>query len=292
MKSILVGIDGSERGERALQWAARHANRESARLTLLAVVDTQFIREAGASDESVRTAVQQVLDDAAKGVAEKYPFVTCETRAINGKVVDTLVDVADEHDMIVLGTHHGRSIGKTIGGATGLRVAISTKVPTVVVPADWDPEDEGSGIAVAVGPGPDDGSDDAVMFGVEHALEMKVPLKLVSAWGLPAYLSRPAKAMGGELYSVGETFQAALDRRVEALTRKYPELEVTGQAVEGPSPTRVLLEYSKDCAMLVMGTHSRSALGRTVFGSVTHSVLLNLTAPTVVVPQQNITRQD
>ncbi len=288
MKSILVGIDGSERGERALEWAARHANRESARLTLLTVVDTQFMRDSGANEDSVYEAVQQVLDEAAKTVAEKYPFVTCETRAINGKVVDTLVDIADEHDMIVLGTHHGRSIGKTIGGAKGLRVAISTKVPTVVVPADWSADQEGSGIAIAVGPGPDDGSDDAVMFGVEHALAMKTSLKLVSAWGLPAFLSRPAKAMGGELYSVGETFQAALDRRVESLKRNYPELDVMGQAMEGPSPTKVLLEYSQDCAMLVMGTHSRSALGRTVFGSVTHSVLLNLTAPTVVVPQRNI----
>lgn len=284
MKSILVGIDGSERGERALEWGARQANLESARLTLLTVVDTQFIREAGASDESVRNAVQATLDAATKAVAEKYPFVTCETRAINGKVVDTLVDVADEHDMIVVGTHHGRSIGKTIGGATGLRVAISTKVPAVVVPTDWNPDEEGSGIAVAVGP--DDASDDAVQFGVERALELGVPLKLVSAWGLPPYLTRPAEIMGGGLQPVGESFQHQLDVRVAALREQYPDLDVTGQAVEGPSPTRVLLDYSKDCALLVMGTHSRTALGRTVFGSVTHSVLLNLTAPTVVVPKR------
>ncbi len=37
--------------------------------------------------------------------------------------------------------------------------------------------------------------------------------------------------------------------------------------------------------MLVMGTNSRNALGRTLFGSVTHSVLLNLKVPTIIVPQ-------
>lgn len=37
--------------------------------------------------------------------------------------------------------------------------------------------------------------------------------------------------------------------------------------------------------MFVLGTHSRDALGRALFGSVTHGVLLNLSAPTAVVPQ-------
>ena len=39
LESILVGIDGSERGKKALKWAARLANREGAHLTLLAVID-------------------------------------------------------------------------------------------------------------------------------------------------------------------------------------------------------------------------------------------------------------
>lgn len=192
-------------------------------------------------------------------------------------------DIADDNDIVALGTHHGRSIGQTIGGATGLRVSISAKVPTVVIPVDWDAENRGAGIVVAISA--DDSSENAVAFGVDYALAHQVPLKLISAWGLPAYLARPAEVMGGELYRVGETFQAQLDARVAALKSLYPELDVTGKAVEGPSPTRVLLESSKDAELLVMGTHSRTALGRTVFGSVTHSVLLNLTIPTAVVPQ-------
>jgi nucleotide-binding universal stress UspA family protein len=35
----------------------------------------------------------------------------------------------------------------------------------------------------------------------------------------------------------------------------------------------------------VLGTHSRTVLGRALFGSVTHGVLLELDTPTVVVPQ-------
>ncbi|MGI6590468.1 MAG: universal stress protein [Eggerthellaceae bacterium] len=290
MKNILVGFDGSDRGERALAWAAQEANEQSARLTVLTVLDSKVIREAGAEEEEARKSVAAMQDEAARKVAEKFPFVTCDKRIVSGKVVDALVDEADENDIVVLGTHHGRSIGQTISGAKGLRVSISTMVPTVVVPADWDPERKGSGIVVAVSP--DDSSDNAIAFGVEYALCHKEPLKLVSAWGVPAYLSRPAEVMGGELYRVGENFQANLDARIATIKSAHPELEVTGEAVEGSSPTKVLLEYCKDCELLVMGTHSRTALGRTVFGSVTHSVLLNLVVPTVVVSQQGGARQD
>ena len=73
---------------------------------------------------------------------------------------------------------------------------------------------------------------------------------------------------------------------VARLKEEYPSLQVTGEAVEGSAPSRVLVDCSKECRTLVLGTHSRKALGRAVFGSVTHSVLLNLQTPTVVVPKK------
>lgn len=282
MDSILVGIDGSERGEKALRWAARQAETEGARLSLLTVVDPRQVRAAGVSEDAAYLAARRALDASADAVAGAYPELRCEARAAKGRVVDSLVDAADERDLVVLGTHHGRSIGKSVGGATGLRVAISAKVPTVIVPADWEPREAARGIAVAVGPEDDDGP--AILFGVERALKLGAPLKLVSAWGLPAYLTKPAEVMGGGLAPVGAAFQGKLDAIVAQLRREYPNLQVNGQAIEGPSPTRVLLECSRECGLLVMGTHSRTALGRTLFGSVSHSVLLNLVTPTAIVP--------
>ena len=64
MKKILVGIDGSARGARALHWAARRASREGAYLELLSVVDSRKVKEAGASIEDVQEAVEANLDKA------------------------------------------------------------------------------------------------------------------------------------------------------------------------------------------------------------------------------------
>ncbi len=283
MTRILVGIDGSERGERALEWAARRAERDGASLTLLSVVDSAVAREAGVDTETMKRASQETVDAAAAKLAAGHPGVKATTSVVEGKIVESMIEAAAAHDMVVVGSHHGATIGETVGGAKGLRISVSTVAPTVVVPSDWNPDECGEGIVVGVGP--DNVSERAVAFGVREALEDGQPLDLVSAWGLPPVLTRPAEVLGGGLAPVGEQFQRDLDRRVATLAEANPGLSVAGHAVEGSSPASTLVKYSAGHRLLVLGTHSRSALGRTLFGSVTHGVLLDLKVPTVVVPQ-------
>ncbi len=283
MAKILVGIDGSVRGERALEWAARRAQRTADELTLISVVDVSAASEAGATPQMVRSATEDALKAALERLAKSCPNVSATSVIVEGKIVESLVDAATRHDMVVLGSHHGATIGEAIGGAKGLRVSVSISAPTVVVPSDWDPDAQGEGIVVGVGP--DKVSERAIEFGVREALATGQELDLVSAWGLPPVLTRPAEVLGGGLGPVGEQFQRNLDQRVARLREQHPGLVVSGHAAEGPSPAQVLVRYSMAHRMLVMGTHSRTALGRALFGSVTHGALLNLNVPTVVVPQ-------
>lgn len=235
------------------------------------------------NEDLVKNAVEALLSQMLQKLKEEHPLIKAESAVVKGGVVDCLTDAAETHDMVVVGSHHGSTIGQTIGGARGLRVAIAVKVPTVVVPADWNSANEGTGIVVAVGL--DTVSDNAVNFGVEEAKRTKQPLKLVTAWGLPAFLNKPAEAMGGGLAPVGEQAQQRLDARVEDIRVQNSTLEVSGAAIEGSSPTRVLMDCSKGIKALVLGTHSYTTLGRTLFGSVVHSALLNLVVPTIVVPK-------
>lgn len=282
MTSILVGVDGTSRGDRAVEWASRQALRTSASLTLVSVIDSDAVRTFGVASDAVRQAATDVLEEKAAALSEAHPDLKVEISVVEGEVISALADAADAHDLVVLGSHHGATIGETVGGAKGLRVSVSTKVPTAVIPADWDPSSEGEGVMVGVGP--DNVSENAIAFGVREALLLGEPIELVSAWGLPPLLTRPAEAMGGGLGPVGEEFQRNLDKRVENLRAQFPDLQVTGRSVEGPSPARVLIESSKGCKMLVLGTHSRTVFGRALFGSVSHSVLMNLAVPTVIVP--------
>lgn len=281
---ILVGIDGTERGERALEWAARYGAREGAALTLIAVVDPAAARAYGIDKQTGDAAIEGVLQEAKDKVLAKYPDTEVDTVISVGKVVDCLVDAAESHDMVVMGSHHGASVGETVGGAKGLRVSVSVDVPTVVIPCDW--EQDSSNHRIVVGVGPDESSLNAIRFAVREAVTDGEQLDLVSGWGLPAILTKPAEAMGGGLDPVGEQYQRNLEQLAAELKAENEELDVVAHAVEGSSPTHAILNYARDSKLLVLGTHSRSTLGRTLFGSVTHSVLLNLCVPTVIVPQK------
>lgn len=281
---ILVGIDGTERGERALEWAARYGAREGAELTLIAVVDPAAARAYGIDKQTGDAAIEGVLQEAKGRVLAKYPATEVDTMISVGKVVDCLVDAAEGCDMIVMGSHHGASVGETVGGAKGLRVSVSVGIPTAIIPCDW--EQGSSNHRIVVGVGPDESSINAIKFAVREAITDGEQLDLVSGWGLPAILTKPAEAMGGGLDPVGEQYQRNLEQLAAELRAENEELDVVAHAVEGSSPTRAILNYAKDSKLLVLGTHSRSTLGRTLFGSVTHSVLLNLCVPTVIVPQK------
>lgn len=286
MESILVGIDGSERGEKALRWAAHLANREGASLALLAVIDPASDRMAKSDSKLLREAVDHVLGEAQKLVNDAYPELRVEASYVKDDIVEALVNAAENHDMIVMGSHHGRaSVAEKVWGAKGLRVSVSASVPTVVVPVDWDPGKEARGIVVGVGPY-DAVGDGAVALGVHLAESLDQPLKLVSAWGIPTLLSKSAEFMGGGLAPVGEQFQRNLDVRVASINESNPEVKVEGHSINGPSPTQVLMEQAKDCRVLVLGTHARSAVSRALFGSTTCGVLNHLTVPTVVVPAE------
>ncbi len=284
MTTILVGIDGSERGRRALDWAIQRATRDDANITMMAVIDSAIANKAGVDINILRETVEQALNVKRASAISEHPGLAIESKVAVGNIVDALVDAANEHDMVVVGSHHGNTIGETIGGAKGLRISVSAKVPTVIIPADWDADSSAEGIVVGVGP--DEAVNaNALEFGANEAVATGHPLELISAWGLPAWLERSAEAMGGGLGPVGEQRQAEIDASIERLSANHPDLQISGRSLEGSSPSRVLVEKSKGKALLVMGTNSRTALGRTLFGSVTHSVLLNLVIPTVIVPQ-------
>lgn len=285
MKNILVGIDGSDRSQCALDWATALANKtEGAQITLLAVIDPGSARLAGSDEKILQTAVDNVLGSAQERIAENYPALTVHTTVGRGDIVEALIAASEEHDIVVLGSHHNKTVGERVFGAKGLRVATGSKTATAVIPSDYTPDHSGRGIMVGVGP--DDTSNDAVVTGVNMALAFNEPLELVSAWGVPTLLARSAEVMGGGLQPVGEMFQRKLDTLIAQIKEKYPELEVTGRSVEGSSPTQVIMECAKDRRMLLLGTHARSRVSRALFGSVTFGVLSRLEIPTIIVHEQ------
>ena len=124
MGSILVGIDGSTRGRRALDWAVRFARVTGDDIAMIAVIDEAIANKAGVSVDTVRETVSHALEEKRQSALKSYPDMRIEDSVAVGDIVGVLADSAAEHSMIVLGSHHGHTIGETIGGAKGLRVSV------------------------------------------------------------------------------------------------------------------------------------------------------------------------
>ena len=143
-KSILFATDFSFESERAMRHAAALARHYKAKLHIAHVVSSLGLTLAG--PEAIATAhdvatrdlrsVEQTLE--AKGLlaAVEHDTLVCE-----GQVWSELVRVADEleADLIVIGTHGRRGLGRLLLGSVAEEIIRRAECPVLTVGPDFKP---------------------------------------------------------------------------------------------------------------------------------------------------------
>ncbi|HUG53647.1 MAG TPA: universal stress protein, partial [Vicinamibacteria bacterium] len=144
VRHVLCPVDFSESSRRALHYALDLARRRGARVTALHVgartlppLSTLAAGASGAMEggAEVRGGLRQDLleelklfaEPAAQGVA-----LTCEVR--EGNIVTTIVDVAAQADVLVLGTHGRDEFEKLVLGSVAEKVLHKAPCPVLAVP--------------------------------------------------------------------------------------------------------------------------------------------------------------
>jgi nucleotide-binding universal stress UspA family protein len=141
MPGILVGLDGSNYSERALEWAAKEAALRNAPLRVLAVhtvpvgwsgrgvpdpVDNELV-------VSTKTSAQELTDKVLAGMGSARPSgVTVD--AVNGIPADVLLQASEDADMIVLGARGGGGFSRLRLGGVSDQVAHHAHCPVVIIP--------------------------------------------------------------------------------------------------------------------------------------------------------------
>jgi nucleotide-binding universal stress UspA family protein len=124
-----------------------------------------------------------------------------------------------------------------------------------------------------------DGSADsttALHWAERYAKSTHARLRLVTAWNwLPAY----GGAMIYEGYRPNEEAQEVLDKALAELT--LPPDRVESVCRQGAARS-VLVEESKDAALLVVGSHGHTVLGSVLLGSVSNHCVHHAACPVVV----------
>lgn len=145
-KRVLVPVDGSQTSIRALTTALQMARETSAQLRLLYVVEElvylsgydQFGVYSGDVTAIIRESGQKILDDcmaiaSAAGVQADRVLVDTFTQRLGDVVADAAR--AWNADLVVVGTHGRRGIGRVLMGSGAEEIVRLAPVPVLVVRA-------------------------------------------------------------------------------------------------------------------------------------------------------------
>jgi nucleotide-binding universal stress UspA family protein len=260
--AVVVGWDGSPGAEHALAWALDVLDGRPLVLATVETVDGGRERAEGLAARAER-------------VRRERPGVHVETRTLTAHEARDLAERSTDDQLLVVAAQGRKGAAPTLGG----RIAAHARGPVAVVPElDWE-----TAGPVIVGTDGSDASLIAVRFAARNADRRGVPLRIVLAWEAPLawqdVYSAPNQQFLDELELDN---RRVLDRVIEQVQAEFATLEIESVLKLG-HPARVLLEAAAGRYMLVVGSRGLGALGRFLLGSVSHTVLLNLTSPTVIV---------
>jgi nucleotide-binding universal stress UspA family protein len=237
-RHVIVGYDGTERAERALDWATTEAGLRGRPLTI-----THAWHDAERDEDAkrLRREAEEVLAQAVERVRARAPGLAVTTDLYEGLPADRLVALSADADLVVLGS------GAVSGGLVRV-LAPQVRCPLIVVRGPARPPHAGP-VTVGVR---DPGDDEVLGFACHEAALRGLELTVVHTWR-----GRPA-ACGGSYApdldpaDLRDTCEGDLDRSLAPWRAKYPDLSVETGATEG-SPRQELLEATTDSTMLVVG---------------------------------------
>ena len=136
---IVVGTDGSEHAQRALDWAAEEAALRGASVRVVTAWHVPAMVYAGgyapmvapSVDEAGKQAADEIVEAAAEKLRESG--VEVETSVCHAQAADALIEEAESADLLVVGSRgHGGFTGLLLG-SVGQQCAHHAACPVVIV---------------------------------------------------------------------------------------------------------------------------------------------------------------
>ncbi|MBN9606204.1 MAG: universal stress protein [Actinomycetales bacterium] len=256
-RRYLVGVDGSAPSLAALDWALRRARQSSAPLVLVHVTEGADAPHEGPARSA--EAGRALLD----GELERVRALGVEVSATQpeGSLAWALGDLAEPDDVVVVGTHKTGYLHGRVLGSRSVQIALAVRASVVAVPE----------VDLRFRRG--------IVAGVD---------RLETAGEIGRAAAEEAQARGEELTLLEAVPNSAvrrdelpIARAAQEAARAAPGLVIRSRVSTRP-PAEALLDAARDKALLVLGPGSLDAT-RSPIGSVLHDVLLNVTAPVLVV---------
>ncbi|MDX2760389.1 universal stress protein [Streptomyces europaeiscabiei] len=285
---IVVGVDGSEPGLRAVDWAADEAALRGAPLRL--VYASLWERYEGArlaedlGEPSERVRAEDIVDSAARRAHLRRPDVKITTDVLPEEPEYTLLRESRNASLLVTGTRGRSALTEALLGSVSLTVAAHAHCPMIVVRGSHDnralPVTHGR---VVVGVGERPTSSAAVRFAFEEAGRRGAEVEAVRAWRCPAHETTDHPLLAGEPARLHE--EQAVEDLESALQDAPADVRLHRRTAEGHA-RNALVDASRDADLLIIGAKRRQRHFGLQLGRVTHGVLHHSACPVVIVPEQ------
>ena len=282
--TVVVGVDGTRDGERAVWYGAALATREDLDLRLVHVPhESEFAATmmAYVPMDMVREIGHTVLRDAARQ-AEEAGFDEARTTTVlsEGSRTAALMRQTEDARHIVLGTRSS-AIQHLLTGRTTLSVVAHSSVPVHCVPPSWAAQRSPSARLVV---GVDGSEADPEVLGeaFREASTRSASLEIVHAWRPESPYD--ASITGRVLRDDWETkTRKALTRRIEEVAAGHAGVQWLLR-LEFERAPMALHEAAVNADLLVLGRHGHHPLLGLLVGSNTRTLVRSAPCPVVVVP--------
>lgn len=285
---VVVGVDGSEAGLRAVDWAADEAALRGAPLRL--VYASLWERYEGArlaedlGKPSERVRAEDIVESAARRARLRRAEVKITTDVLPEEPEYTLLRESRNASLLVTGTRGRGALTEALLGSVSLTVAAHAHCPMIVVRGSHDnqavPATHGR---VVVGVGEKPTSSAAVRFAFEEARRRGAQVEAVRAWRCPAHETTDHPLLAGEPARLHE--QRAAEGLEAALRDAPADVVLRRRTAEGHA-RNVLVDASRDADLLIVGAKRRQRHFGLQLGRVTHGVLHHSACPVVIVPER------
>jgi len=271
LQNVVVGVDGSADGRRALDWAVREV--AGTVHAVHAVSPSMELMAAGFQIDTgplVRRLRAQLDDEWTAGLGTSR--ATVRTRLIEDSPAQAMLRAAGETDAeaIAVGVRGLDSSSRMIGATTGQLVHLSPR-PVVVVPSVDDTSAGSSTIVVAVAARPDEDTE-LLHWAAMVARGQSTKLRVVYA----------DTSVPGPRTRAGAPSPAA--RRLDAWLHGQDAGSACDVEVIAADPITALVDASRDAAMLVVGSRRSTRLAAYLNGAVANHLPTVSHCPVAMVP--------
>lgn len=277
---IVVGTDGSEGADLAVDWAADEAARRGRPLHIVHAVEV-WPYAFGAPlyaplhiDDYVATSGRKAVLDAKRRILNDRPDLKVTTAVVADAVPVVLRQEAEEAYELVLGSRGLGGFRGMLLGSNGLRLAGHLPVPVVIVRGPGDGEE------IVVGVDLLRGMEATLEYAFDAALLHGARLRVVHAWQLPPSMQPTVTA--ADRAQTREELGKSLAGIVAPWRTRHPGVEVV-EELPCEQPVAALADAARNARLLVVGAH-RHRRPLPALGAVGHGAVHHAPCPIAVIP--------